>query len=168
MLSEVFKKYINVGPDVAETLGTTALGIVGPGATSFSLKDIRAHNVIEHDGSMSRSDYALGDDFDFNPIFFAEAASHFAKPMINVTDAAAARFARMMTMKVLNPDFNLTAAGLTGSFVEQSFYLSIFGDPYVGVARSDWVKSWFGKCRSILAWGFGPGCTMLTINLSYQ
>lgn len=62
-----------------------------------------------------------------------------------MTDAAEARLARMTTMKKLNPDFNLTAAGLTGSFLEQSFYLSIFGDPYIGVAQSDWVLEWFCK-----------------------
>jgi hypothetical protein len=145
MLEDAFKKYINVGPDVAVILGTISLGIVGPDATSFSLKDIRAHNVIEHEGSISRSDFALGDDFRFNPVFFAEAASYFAKPTINVNDAANARLARMTTMKTLNPKFSLNDAGLSGSFLEQSFYLSIFGDPYVGVARSDWVKYWFGE-----------------------
>jgi hypothetical protein len=68
--------------------------------------------------------------------------------MINVTDAANARFARMTTMKKLNPDFGLDDGAVTRSFLEQAFYLSIFGDPYVGVARSDWVLSWF--CKSPL------------------
>lgn len=93
----------------------------------------------------SRSDYALGDDHDFNPKFFSEAAAYFLKPTINVTDAAEARLARMTTMMKLNPDFSLTMGGLTGSFIEQSFYLSIFGDPYTAVARSDWVLAWFCK-----------------------
>jgi hypothetical protein len=96
--------------------------------------------------SHSRSDAALGDDRDFNYRFFAEAAAYFHKPTINVTDAANARFARMTTMKKLNPKFSLSDGAITRSFTEQAFYLSIFGDPYVGVARSDWVLEWFCKC----------------------
>lgn len=52
MLKSAFKKFANVGGDVVDLLGPIALGIVGPGATQFTLKDIRAHNVIEHDGSI--------------------------------------------------------------------------------------------------------------------
>jgi len=154
LMKRVFKEYGNVGPDVAEVIGTTALSIVGPGATSFTLQDINAHNVIEHDGSLSRNDYALGDDHDFNPKFFSEAAAYFLKPTINVTDAAEARLARMTTMKKLNPDFHLTMGGLMGSFVEPSFYLSIFGDPHTAVARSDWVLAWFyfERLPTFLGW----------------
>lgn len=159
-MQAAFKRFGNVGSDVAVTLGATALSIVGPNATSFSLEDIDAHNVIEHDGSLrcaflcfhcygnmltqpSRSDYALGDDHDFNRAYFGQTATYFHKRTIGVTDVAKARLARMDTMKKLNPDFNLTMAGFTGSFVEQSFYLSVFGDPYTAVARSDWVLEWF-------------------------
>lgn len=51
----------------------------------------------------------------------------------------------MTTMMKLNPDFNLTAGGSMGSFLEQSFYLSVFGDPYTGVAQSKWVLYWFSE-----------------------
>ena len=96
----------------------------------------------------SRSDAGLGDDFSFNPVFFAEAASYFQKPMIDVNDAAKARLARMTTMKKLNPTFSISDAATMNSFIEQSFYLSVFGDPYTGVARSDWVQSWFGRSNT--------------------
>jgi hypothetical protein len=52
MMKATFKKFGNVGPDVSDVLGALALSIVGPDATSFSLQDIDAHNVIEHDGSL--------------------------------------------------------------------------------------------------------------------
>lgn len=46
-------------------------------------------------------------------------------------------------MKKVNPDFNLTMSGFTASFTEQAFYLSIFGDPQTGIAKSSWVLEWF-------------------------
>ncbi|KAK5134439.1 hypothetical protein LTR08_006486 [Meristemomyces frigidus] len=156
MLEYSFKEFGNVGTDVAISIGTTALAIVGPNATSFSLQDIDKHNAIEHDGSMSRSDYALGDDHDFNYTYMSETASYFHKPTINVTDGANARMARMSTMKKVNPDFNLTTAGHTASFTEQAFYLSIFGDPQTGIAQSDWVLEWFYAERLPTHLGWKP------------
>lgn len=70
--------------------------------------------------------------------------------MIDVNDAAKARLARMTTMKKLNPTFSISDAAAMNSFIEQSFYLSVFGDPYTGVARSDWVQSWFGESESLV------------------
>ena len=93
----------------------------------------------------SRSDHALGDDHTFNYTFFSEAAAYFHNSTINVTDAAEARLARMTTMMNPNPDFSLDAGAESRSFIEQAFYLSIFGDPYIGVAQSDWVLEWFCK-----------------------
>ena len=93
----------------------------------------------------SRSDYALGDDHDFNYTYFSEAAAYFHKPTINVTDAAKARLARMTTMMKQDPGFSLDASAESRSLIEQAFYLSIFGDPYIGVAQSKWVLEWFCK-----------------------
>ncbi|KAK5123600.1 hypothetical protein LTR85_002638 [Meristemomyces frigidus] len=154
MLEYSFKKFGNVGTDVAIAIGTSALAIVGPNATSFSLQDIDKHNAIEHDGSLSRNDYYFGDDHDFDYPYFQQASAYFHKPTINVTDGANARLARMTTMMKVNPDFNLTAGGLSASFTEQAFYLSIFGDPQTGIAKSEWVLEWFYAERlpSHLGW----------------
>jgi hypothetical protein len=54
LLSKAFKKYINVGADVAMGVGGTALTTSPiPNSKSFDLNDIDKHNVIEHDGSLS-------------------------------------------------------------------------------------------------------------------
>jgi hypothetical protein len=66
---------VNVGADFATIIG--AAGILSvpndPLATSFDLDDIREHNFpIEHDASLSRSDYNLdgGDNYTFNQTIF--------------------------------------------------------------------------------------------------
>lgn len=65
--------------------------------------------------------------------------------MTDVNDAVKAQIARMTTMKKLNPAFSISDAATMNSFIEQPFDLSVFGDPYTGVARSDWVQSQFGE-----------------------
>lgn len=54
MLKDGFKKYVNVGPDVAAFAGGAALTL-SPivNSTSFNLNDLDKHNAIEHDGSLS-------------------------------------------------------------------------------------------------------------------
>lgn len=54
ILEAGFKKYVNVGPDVAAFAGGAAL-TTSPivNSTSFNLNDVDKHNVIEHDGSLS-------------------------------------------------------------------------------------------------------------------
>jgi len=95
--------------------------------------------------SNSRGDVFYGDDHTFNPFVYGFVASHFTEETIDIPTAAKARFDRMESDKLLNPGFNLTAAGLMGSFTETPFYLSIFGDPYTGVATTKWVNVFFGK-----------------------
>lgn len=47
--------------------------------------------------------------------------------------------------KASNPEFSLTDADFMGSFLESSFYLSVFGDAEAGIAKTSWVNYWFGK-----------------------
>jgi hypothetical protein len=56
MMKATFKEFGNIGPDVSDVLGAAALSIVGNNATSFTLADIDAHDVIEHDGSLRYDD----------------------------------------------------------------------------------------------------------------
>lgn len=51
----------------------------------------------------------------------------------------------MNTANITNPDFNLTTAGMGGTFTESAFYLSVFGDPVEGEAPREWVNVFFGK-----------------------
>jgi hypothetical protein len=44
---------------------------------TFDLVDVRRHNVLEHDGSFTRYDIILGDNFTFQPAYFVSVLSNF-------------------------------------------------------------------------------------------
>lgn len=58
----------NMSHALATFLTSVILKSVGkPGATTFDLTDLRVHNAIEHDISLTRHDYAQGDNYTFHP-----------------------------------------------------------------------------------------------------
>jgi hypothetical protein len=99
-----------------------------PGATSFSLDQLVRHNIIEHDGSLSRQDAAHGPADVFNATVFAETRSHWHGPVIDVKMAAEARAARIRTSKRTNPDFELSEQLAAISLSETASYLVVLGD----------------------------------------
>ncbi|KAI9854588.1 MAG: hypothetical protein M1813_000939 [Trichoglossum hirsutum] len=58
----------NMSHPLATFLTSIILPSVGkPGATTFDLTDLRKHNAIEHDISLTRHDLAQGDNYTFQP-----------------------------------------------------------------------------------------------------
>src|SRR5277367_591714 len=58
----------NMSHALATFLASIILPSVGkPGATTFDLTDLRKHNTIEHDVSLTRHDIAQGDNYTFQP-----------------------------------------------------------------------------------------------------
>ena len=58
----------NMSHPLATFLTSIILPSVGkPGATTFDLTDLRKHNAIEHDVSLTRHDFAQGDNYTFRP-----------------------------------------------------------------------------------------------------
>jgi len=82
MCIDALGKGLNVGADFATAIGGAAILSV-PGdllATSFNLNDINQHNFpIEHDASLSRSDYYLnnGDNHSFNQSIFDTVLKYY-------------------------------------------------------------------------------------------
>jgi hypothetical protein len=86
---------LNVSEDLAEKVATGALR-TSSSATSrtFNLDDLGKHNIIEHDGSLSRKDLSVdGDNVSFNKEIFEEFLSYFnGTDRITLPAAAAARW----------------------------------------------------------------------------
>lgn len=58
----------NMSHPLATFLTSIILPSVGKaGATTFDLTDLRKHNAIEHDISLTRHDFAQGDNYTFQP-----------------------------------------------------------------------------------------------------
>jgi hypothetical protein len=138
--------------DASVHLASAATQLVGAKAltasstsnnATFNLDDLNKHNIIEHDGSLSRADIFFGDNHSFNPTIWASVAAFFTEPTISIATSASARKARLAAASAANPQFNLTADGTQFSFIESALYQSVFGDLAEGNAKTEWVSVLF-------------------------
>lgn len=147
---------------ISITQSALAVSTTGNSST-FNLQDLAHHNAIEHDGSLSRNDAFFGDDLHFNPLIWAATAARygiripFTSPVITVEIAARARAARVRDAKLINPGFNLTAAGLSGSLGETSVFLTAFWNSTAGGVPKDYARVLFEEERIPYAEGFVKG-----------
>ncbi|KAF2218209.1 Chloroperoxidase [Elsinoe ampelina] len=143
-----FDKAINLDPSATLLVGLAALPASSTGYNNtFNLDDLSKHNVIEHDGSLSRADIYTGDNYSFNRRIWASVTRFFTEEKISIETAASARAARLRDARRRNPEFNLTAVGMQFSRVETALYLVVFGDPVLGNADRGQVEYLFRKER---------------------
>ncbi|KAH6607035.1 hypothetical protein Trco_003348 [Trichoderma cornu-damae] len=123
-------------------------------SSTWNLDDLKAHDYIEFDGSISRNDYYLGDDLKFDPKIWATMSKRMGlnnitnDPMskyVTVEQAAKARAARVEDAKRANSRFNNSAAAIQGSPGTTALYLATLWDDDVDAAPKEWIKSFFGK-----------------------
>ncbi|KAK9418810.1 putative Chloroperoxidase [Seiridium unicorne] len=169
-VQSAFESAMNFAPDVFVTITTAALAVSTTGNSStFNLQDTAHHNAIEHDGSLSRNDIFFGDNLHFNPLIWAATAARygiripFSSSVITVETAAKARAARVKDAKTVNPAFNLTSAGLSGSYGESSVLLTALWDESAGGAPKDWVRVLFEEERIAYAEGFAKPASQHTL-----
>jgi hypothetical protein len=153
ILIKALKEGLNVGIDFSTAIGSAGLLSVPntPLATSFDLNNLDEHNFpIEHDASLSRSDYYLdnGDNFSFNQTVFDEILA-FYKGMTatSIPVAAKAKYARVKEETGRDAHFTYTPQQFVLSYGETALYLSTMGDPITGVAPLKYVKVFFGESR---------------------
>ena len=76
-------------PDALADIINEALSLSTTGNSStFNLADTVKHNAIEHDGSLSRDDFAHGgNDLNFNPTIWAQVTAHYTNDTISIDTA---------------------------------------------------------------------------------
>jgi hypothetical protein len=146
-LITAFNASVNLATAATQLVGAKALTTSSTSNTTFNLDDLDKHNIIEHDGSLSRADIFSGDNHSFNPAIWSSVAAFFTEPTISIATSAAARKARLTAAATVNPAFNLTADGARFSFIESALYQSVFGDPVEGNAVTEWVNVLFREER---------------------
>lgn len=130
--------------------GAKALTVSSTGnASTFHLSDLNAHNVIEHDGSLSRADIATGDNWSFNGTLFNETKSYWTTDTISLTQAARALYQRQETQALANPEYDVPVAQHANALGQTAMYLGLFGDYSEGNANREWVVYFFGKLLSL-------------------
>ncbi|KAE8363170.1 Chloroperoxidase [Aspergillus caelatus] len=139
---------LHVDKELSETLFAAALKTnLKPNATTYSLDDLDHHNIIEHDGSLSRGDYYFGDNHSFNQTLFDQVKSYWTEPLIDLHLGAKARLAGVNRSKATNPTFDLSGFRLRFSYAQTATYILVFGDKISGTVNKTWIEYLFEKER---------------------
>ncbi|KAL4805155.1 Chloroperoxidase [Aspergillus unguis] len=121
-------------------------------ASTFHLEDLKQHDAIEFDGSLSRNDIHFGDNLHFNHPIWASVAADLnlydsgaceEDKYITVEVAAKARANRVREAMRVNPAFNNSENAMTASPGTTALYLVTMWDAKMGAAPKAWVKSFF-------------------------
>ncbi|KAI1378086.1 Cloroperoxidase [Hypoxylon crocopeplum] len=99
-----------------------------PNATLFTLDQLNAHNVLEHDASLSRSDAFFGNNHVFNQTIFDETRVYWTGPILDANMLANSKVARQLNSKAFNPTYRFTSATESFSLGEVSAPVVAFGD----------------------------------------
>lgn len=147
MLQAALSSTFNIAQDFTSETFTDALATSpDPLLGSLDLDDLNEHNVIEHDGSLSRADYHDGgDDHTFNQTIFDTVLAYFGNDThATISTAAKARDHRIVTQKIRNSEFVYSQKTGLLSYGETALYLSALGDPETGVTPVKYIKILFG------------------------
>ncbi|KAI1206994.1 Cloroperoxidase [Annulohypoxylon truncatum] len=125
-----------------------------PNSTYFDLNDLSRHNILEHDGSLSRQDAYFGPPDVFNEAVFNQTKSYWTGDTITVQMASNARVARLMTSNLTNPEYSLSDLGSAFSIGESGAYVAILGDKVSGTVPKAWVEYLFENERLPYELGF--------------
>lgn len=131
------------------------LGVSTTGnASTFHLEDLKKHDAVEFDGSLSRNDAYFGDDNSFSHAIWWTTALRlglfdyglFGKDThVTVEMAARVRAARVRDAMAVNPDFNASANEMTGSPGTTALYLTTLWDDEADAAPKAWIRAFFGE-----------------------
>ncbi|KAJ7493559.1 Cloroperoxidase, partial [Mycena latifolia] len=152
----------NVGPDAI--LQAAKFGLLsGDDPITMNLDALRLHNLIEHDASISRNDFAVGDNLHFNETVFSTLAN--ANPGVNYYNATSAGLVqrdRLANSVAINPNVTNTLKEFLLRSRESALYLSIMGDPLTAVAPKKFVQIFFREERLPIMEGWTRPKTLIT------
>ncbi|EEB94677.1 hypothetical protein MPER_06470, partial [Moniliophthora perniciosa FA553] len=137
------------------SLAAKAALFTSPLNDQFTLNDIKLHSNIEHDGSISRADHALGDNAAFNETYFSVTAnSNPGVDYFNGTSAGLVFKERHADSLANNPNITNTIKEFQIKLREAALYLSVLGDPATGKAPKNLVNTFFREERLPLEQGW--------------
>ena len=149
MLQKALGDTYNIGLDLS-----TAFAIGGlltsphPFGGTFDLSDLKKHNFIEHDASLSRADLGIsGNAVIFRPEIW-EGVIETYNGMVNTTleAAAMARAKRIAQAKAQNLGIDIGFKPKLLSYGETALYLGAMGGSEglkKGKAPVEWINVWF-------------------------
>ncbi|KAI1807486.1 Cloroperoxidase [Daldinia bambusicola] len=135
-----------------ETLGALMfqMAIVAnpePNATFFTLDQLNVHNVLEHDGSLSRTDAFFGSNHIFNETIFNETKVYWTSEILDANMLANSKIARQLNSKAFNPTYRFTSSVESFSLGEISAPIVAFGDLQAVTVNRTLVEYFFENER---------------------
>ncbi|PLB46088.1 Cloroperoxidase [Aspergillus steynii IBT 23096] len=118
-----------------------------PNATYFTLDHLNRHNVLEHDGSLSRTDAFFGSNHIFNRTIFEESRAYWTKPVITAEMLANSKLARQISSRATNPTYTFGAMTEEFSLGEIAAPIIAFGDMESGTVNRSLVEYFFENER---------------------
>lgn len=153
---------LNISEDLSVLLNNAAL-TTNPGGSTWGLDTLSKHNVLEHDGSLTRSDNALtGDSTTFNSTIYERTRSFWTAPNIDFKMAANARLTRMLDSLKANPKFSIAEPVVGFSHLETAIYMLVFGDRQKKTANREHVEYFFENERLPVELGWNVPSTVIT------
>ncbi|KAJ6560154.1 Cloroperoxidase [Mycena capillaripes] len=131
----------------------------------MSLDALDIHNIIEHDASISRNDFAdgTGDNVHFNETTFSVLAnSNPRRDYYEPASAGDVQRIRLAHSVATNPNVTNTRKEFLLRSRESALYLSILGDPLTGKAPKKFVDIFFREERLPFAEGWKTPKTLIT------
>ncbi|KAK7219631.1 hypothetical protein V2G26_007634 [Clonostachys chloroleuca] len=158
----------NFAPGVFDSAVTDVLGngisTTNTPNSTFNLDDLvspKAHGIVEVDGSLSRSDLALGDNLHYNQEIWDAVAENLGlnriskgDKIVTVETAAKAHAARQVVAKAANKDFDASELQSTVTLGTTALYLLTLWDGARNGAPKTWVKTFFEHERIPYKEGF--------------
>ena len=139
-----------------------------PASGAFTLQDLKKHNIIEHDGSLSRADVGTAGDNDqkFNPTVFEEFKSFFGgATQIQLPLAATARWSRIKSAQKTNPKFVYGPSQRFNSYAETAVYFQLLQSSAVGTVPLEFLEILFREPLSSLSFPLMCTTAYMTNNL---
>ncbi|KAJ3306159.1 hypothetical protein HDV03_000393 [Kappamyces sp. JEL0829] len=106
MVTDTFSEVLNIDPSLSQFILALAKQVGIP--ENFTLVDLRAHNEIEHDASLFRNDFALGNNFAVNWTLLNQLVSVAAADkdqVVDINNLAKFRALRQADSKARDPNF---------------------------------------------------------------
>ncbi|GJP35474.1 hypothetical protein CLOM_g19991 [Closterium sp. NIES-68] len=125
-----FRKFYSFSPSLTNTILNSAFaqGVGDKAAQTIDLVQLRAHNKIEHDVSLVRDDFYLGNNYLVNETLFNQMLSFSAtKKFLTMRELGRFRKHRWWSSHVLNPELSFDTNRQAVAFSEAAALAGVFG-----------------------------------------
>ncbi|KAJ7265320.1 Cloroperoxidase [Mycena rebaudengoi] len=130
---------------------------------AMRLDALSLHNLVEHDASISRNDFGLGDHIKFNEsVYSVLANSNPGEDYYEPFSSGQVQRDRLADSRARNPNLVNTGKEFQLRSRETALYLSIFGSGLDGLAPKKFVDVFFREERLPIAEGWKKSTTLIT------